>query len=165
MRIFMSYRRADVGGHAGRLSDSLVQRLGPRNVFQDVTDIAAGRDFLTVIRGELDGCDAAIAVIGPGWLTAATPEGRPRLFEPDDYVRLELATVLQRDLPVVPVLVGGAALPAAEALPEDLRPLAQRQAIEVRDSTWHQDVDHLLRSLRGEPVAAAAPAGRRRAAV
>lgn len=157
MRIFLSYRRADAGGHAGRLADTLVQRLGARNVFQDVTDIAAGRDFATTIREALDSCDAALAVIGPGWLAAATPDGRPRLFDPDDYVRLELATVLQRDLAVVPVLVGGATLPAASELPEDLRPLAQRQAIEVRDATWHQDVGYLLRSLGGDADGSPAP--------
>jgi hypothetical protein len=103
VRIFLSYRRSDVGGHAGRLSDALNTRLGPDNVFHDVMDIAAGRDFMTVIEEALDRCDAAVAVIGPGWLTAATPDGRPRLFQPDDYVRLELATVLRRDLPVAPV--------------------------------------------------------------
>lgn len=148
MRIFVSYRRADVG-HAGRLTDALVQRLGVKNVFRDVTNIGVGRDFRTAIRQALDDCDAALAVIGPGWFAASTPEGRPRLFDPEDYVRLELASVLSRDLPVAPVLVGGAALPAAADLPEDLRPLVQRQAIVLRDETWHQDVENLLRSLRG----------------
>ena len=152
MRIFLSYRRSDVGGHAGRLSDSLAQRLGSRNVFQDVTDIGAGHDFAAAIHGALEGADAAVAVIGPGWLEASTADGRPRLFDPDDYVRLELATVLKRNVPVAPALVGGASLPAAADLPEDLRPLVGRQAIELRDASWHQDVDNLLRSLRGEPV-------------
>lgn len=165
MRIFLSYRRSDVGGYAGRLSDTLGQRLGARNVFHDVTGIAAGRDFAAELRSALDRCDAAVAVIGPGWTTATTSDGKRRLFEPDDYVRLELATVLQRNLPVAPVLVGGAALPPPEAVPDDLRPLLQRQAIEVRDESWHQDVDILLRSLRGETpsVAAVAAAQRRRA--
>lgn len=152
MRIFLSYRRADVGGHVGRLADALEQRLGPKQVFHDVTAIDAGRDFLSVIHDALDGCDAALAVIGPGWLTASTPEGKPRLFEPDDYVRLELATVLSRGVTVAPVMVGGAALPTAADLPEELRPLLQRQAIVLRDETWHQDVERLVRSLSGEPV-------------
>jgi hypothetical protein len=165
VRIFLSSRRSDVGGHAGRLSDTLVQRLGSRSVFQDVTAIAAGRDFIAGIRAALEECDAAIAVIGPGWLTAATGDGRPPLFEPDDYVRLELARVLQRSLPVAPVLVGGAMLPAATDLPEDLRPLTQRHAIEVGDESWHQDVDYLLRSLRGEAAAASADVGARRRAL
>ena len=165
MRIFVSYRRSDVGGYAGRLSDTLLKRLGAKNVFQDVANIAVGQDFTAAIHRALADCDAALAVIGPGWLTAATPEGGPRLLDPDDYVRLELATVLQRGLPVAPVLVGGTTLPAAADLPEDLRPLVRHQAIELRDETWHQDVENLLRSLRGEPVASSADRGRRRVAL
>jgi hypothetical protein len=93
-----------------------------------------------------------LAVIGPGWLTASTPEGRPRLLEPDDSVRLELARALQREVGVVPVLVGGARLPTAAALPEDLQGLVERQGIVLRDESWYQDVESLVRSLRGEPA-------------
>ncbi|MDP9071612.1 MAG: toll/interleukin-1 receptor domain-containing protein [Actinomycetota bacterium] len=149
MRVFLSYRRSDVGGYAGRLYDALVQRLGAKNVFQDVTAITPGEDFTEAIRRAIDSCDAMLAVIGPGW-AASAPEGRPRLIEPDDYVRVELATALKREVPVVPVLLGGARLPAAADLPDDLAPLAQRQGVAVRDEVWHQDVDRLLRSLRGE---------------
>lgn len=154
VRVFLSYRRGDVGGHAGRLADALHQRLGPKNVFQDVVAIAPGRDYTAVIDHALDESDAVLVVIGPGWLAAATPRGVPRLFEPDDYVRLETARALQRDVRVVPVLVGGASLPAAADLPEDLQALAQRQAVVLHDETWHQDLDGLVRSLRGEPVVA-----------
>jgi len=143
-----------VGGHAGRLADTLSQRLGPKNVFQDVTGIATGRDFVSAIQEALVRCDSALAVIGPGWLAASTPEGRPRLWQADDYVRLELATVLSRDIPVTPVLVGGAGLPAAGDLPEELRPLLRRQAFVLRDETWHRDVEGLLGSLRGDQNAA-----------
>ena len=120
MRVFLSYRRDDVGGHAGRLSDALVDRLGRDQVFYDVTTIGAGRDFTMAIDQALASSDATLAVIGPGWLRAATADGSPRLFEPDDFVRRELARALASGLPVVPVLVGGAALPAATELPDDL---------------------------------------------
>lgn len=159
MRIFLSYRRSDVGGHAGRLADALLQRLGASSVFQDVIAIAPGQDFTAELDRALDDSDAVLAVIGPGWLTAATPQGAPRLFEADDYVRLELARALNRNVRVVPVLVGGAALPAATDLPDELRGLVRRQAVVLHDETWHQDVDGLVRSLRGEP---AAPAGHNR---
>jgi hypothetical protein len=149
MKVFLSYRRSDVGGYAGRLNDVLVQRLGARNVFHDVSTIAPGRDFADVIQRALDDCDAALAVIGPGW-SATTPEGSSRLHHADDYVRLELATALNHGLPVVPVLLGGAQLPPPDALPEDVRLLTRRQAVVLHDETWHQDVDGLLRSLRGE---------------
>jgi hypothetical protein len=151
VRVFLSYRRSDVGGYAGRLADALRERPGERSVFQDVSAIPLGEAFTAAIDRTLDACDAVLAVIGPGWLTAATPDARPRLFEPDDYVRLELARALEREVRVVPVLVGGAELPAAEALPEDLRGLVMRQGMALRDESWHQDGDSLVRLLRSEP--------------
>jgi TIR domain len=159
VQIFLSYRRGDAGGYAGRLSDALRQRLGAKSVFQDVTAIAPGQDYTAVIDRALDGCDAVLVVIGPGWHAAATPQGTPRLFEADDYVRLELSRALHRNVPVIPVLVGGAALPAAAELPDDLQGLVHRQGVVLHDETWHQDVEGLLRSLRGQPTA---PPGRRR---
>ena len=146
-------------GAAGRLSDVLRQRLGAKSVFQDVTAIAPGQDYTTAIDRALDGCDAVLVMIGLGWQAAATPQGTPRLFEADDYVRLELSRALHRNVPVIPVLVGGAGLPAATELPDDLQGLVHRQGVILHDETWHQDVEGLLRSLRGQP---AAPPGRRR---
>src|SRR3954470_3843792 len=108
VRIFLSYRRGDVGGYAGRLADALHERMGAKSVFQDVLDIAPGQDYTAVIDRALDNSDALLAVIGPGWLAASTPQGSPRLFAGDDYVRLEIARALDRDVRVVPVLVGGA---------------------------------------------------------
>jgi hypothetical protein len=150
VQVFLSYRRSDAGGHAGRLADRLVYRLGNQRVFQDVTAIAPGEDFTAAIDGALDRSDAVLAVIGPGWLAATGPEGGQRLFEPGDYVHLELARALQRGVPVVPVLVGGATLPAVADLPEDLAGLVQRQAATLHDDTWHEDVDGLMRRLAGE---------------
>jgi TIR domain len=152
MRVFVSYRRSDVSGYSGRLTDALATRLGAGNVFRDVTTIAPGRNFETEIDRSLARSDAVLAMIGPGWLAASTPEGRQRLFEPDDFVRLELARALSTNVPIVPVLVGGARLPKAEELPEDLKSLGKRQAVALRDESFHQDVDRLLRSLRGEPI-------------
>ncbi len=152
VRVFLSYRRGDVGGYAGRLADALHQRLGPKSVFQDVAAIAPGEDYTAVIDRAIDESDAVLAVIGPGWLTASTSRGAPRLFEADDYVRLEMARALNRDVRIIPILVGGASLPPGADLPDDLQGLAQRQAVVLHDETWHQDVDGLIRSLRGEPV-------------
>ena len=152
MQVFLSYRRSDVGGYAGRLTDALARRLGRRNVFHDVTAIAPGQDYLVAIDRALAGCDTVLAVIGPGWLAASPGSSTPRLFEPDDVVRLELSRALAGRTPVVPVLVGQARLPAAEDLPDDLRPLRQRQAVTLHDESWHEDVVGLLRSLRGAPA-------------
>jgi hypothetical protein len=151
VHVFVSYRRSDVGGYAGRLTDALVDRFGVRGVFHDVSAIAPGTDFTQEIDRALDGCDALLAVIGPGWLTASTSTGLPRLTEANDYVRLELASALERAIPVVPVLVGEATLPDAADLPAELRKLVQRQSVVIHDATWHDDVNGLVRSLRGEP--------------
>jgi hypothetical protein len=159
MRVFLSYRRGDAAGYAGRLTDALIQRLGPKSVFQDVSAISPGRNFTMEIDRALADSDAALVVIGPGWITAETPQGTRRLLEADDYVRLEVSRALNRAIRVIPVLVGGARLPAAADLPSDLQELTQRQAVELHDGTWHRDVDGLVRSLRGQP---AVPANRRR---
>jgi hypothetical protein len=164
VQIFLSYRRTDVGGHAGRLTDALTRRLGAKSVFQDVTAIAPGQEFTVAIDRALDACDAVLAVIGPGWLTATTPQGNRRLTDPDDYVRIELARALARKARVIPVLAGGSSLPAAADLPDDLQGLVRRQGVVLHDETWHSDVDGLVRSLRGEP-AVPDRRGRRRLAV
>ena len=144
MRIFLSYRRDDTSGHAGRLYDALSHRLGQTNVFQDVAAIDAGVDFGDAIARALDDCDAVLAVIGPAWVGASTPAGLRRLDQPDDYVRLELSTALARDARVIPVLVGGADVPSRTDLPDELSALADRQAVAVHDQSWQQDVDGLV---------------------
>jgi hypothetical protein len=150
MRLFLSYRRDDSAGHTGRLSDSLAARLGAEHVFHDVETVAAGTDFVASIDAALDQCDAVLAVIGPYWAAASGADGTPRLQDPDDYVRRELVSALHRDLPIVPVLVGGATLPPPDALPDDLQHLLLRQAVALRDASWQRDVKDLLDSLTGE---------------
>ena len=128
MRVFVSYRRSDVGGYAGRLYDDLLPHLGAKNVFQDVTGIAVGQDFTHVIDRQLDDTDAVLAVIGPGWLTASTdagaaPAGGPRRLRPS-----RAQPNAPAGIPAVPVLVGGSRLPTADELPTDLAELARRRA-------------------------------------
>jgi len=159
VRIFVSYRRSDAAAHAGRLSDGLARRFGAHNVFHDVTAIAPGQNFEQAIDRALVDCDAVLVVIGPGWLTASTPQGTPRLLDPDDRVRLEVVTALRRDVRVVPVLVGAATLPAAADLPHDLHGLRSRQAVVLHDATWVRDVDALVAAL---PGGTPAPTSRRR---
>ncbi len=150
MRVFLSYRRDDSSGHTGRLADALIQRFGPKGVFQDVAAIGPGRDFTDAIARALEDCEAVLVIIGPEWLGVPGQPGKSRLHEPDDYVHLELATALSLDVPVVPVLVSGATLPTVSELPDDVGSLAHRQAVVLRDDMWLRDVDSLVRSLRGE---------------
>jgi hypothetical protein len=151
VRIFLSYRRDDTSGHAGRLYDALSDRLGRGNVFQDVAAIDPGADFGDAIVRALQDCDAVLAVIGPAWIDASTPAGERRLDQPDDYVRLELSTALAADARVIPVLVAGANVPASADLPDELQGLAGRQAVVLHDQTWQHDVDGLVSRLRGQP--------------
>jgi hypothetical protein len=149
MRVFVTYRREDSAAYAGRLHDSLVDEFGDDHVFQDVSAIDPGEDFEVAIDAALDEADAALVVIGPRWL-APGAEGTPRIHDPADYVRIEISKALARDIPVVPILVGGSSLPTTVELPDDLAPLTRRQAVQLRDTTWRDDVEGLIRRLRGE---------------
>ncbi len=146
-RIFISYRREDTAGFAGRLCDRLVDRFGRDQVFMDIDTLQPGEMFAEVIAETVSSCDALIALIGKGWLTATDAEGRRRLGNPDDWLRLEVSTALRRDIPVVPVLLDGASFPPQERLPDDLVDLAGRQATDVTHTRFHQDVDDLIEGL------------------
>lgn len=140
--VFVSYRREDSAGFAGRLSDALEQRIGTGSVFRDVDDIQPGADFEAVIAHGLEQVSVVLVVIGPGWLAAAA-DGQRRLDRPDDFVRREIEQALASGKPVVPVLVGGATMPAADALPVVLRGLANRQALVLGDASWSADLARL----------------------
>jgi tetratricopeptide (TPR) repeat protein len=133
--VFVSYRRDDASGHAGRLADGLVRRFGADSVFLDVDSIEPGTDFVDALMGALACCRVALVVIGPAWLDAAAGEVR-RLEDPDDFVRMEVEQAIAGGLRVVPVLVGGAVMPAAADLPAALQGFARCQAYELGDRAW-----------------------------
>lgn len=155
-RIFISYRRTDSAGHAGRLYDRLRAHFGKDRVFMDVTGIEAGTDFVDTIDAAVGGCDVLIAVIGREWVASSDGAGRRRLDLPNDFIRLEVGSALKRKVRVVPVLVEGALMPEQDQLPEALRPLTRRQAVELRDSRWDADVEDLIASLERSPEPAQA---------
>ena len=165
--IFISYRREDSPGHAGRVFDRVRARFGADVVFMDVTAIEAGVDFVDAIERAVGTCDVLLAVIGPQWSSSTDGTGHRRLDSPTDFVRIEIAGALKRDVRVVPVLVDGARLPAAADLPDILQPLLRRNAVELRDARWDADIDQLLASLerivkpREEPLRLDAAAPRR----
>jgi hypothetical protein len=147
--VFISYRREETAGHAGRLYDEMVERLGAGNVFMDV-DLEPGIDFVERITTAVGGCRALLVVMGPRWAVGADGNGQPRITDPADFVRLEVETALARPrVTVIPVLVAGARMPAPEQLPEPLRPLARRNAIELSDQRWRYDVGRLLDAIAG----------------
>jgi hypothetical protein len=142
---FISYRREDAAGYAGRLRESLERRLGAARVFRDVDTLRPGQDFVQAIESRLSDCAVMLAVIGREWATARDLAGNRRLDEPFDFVRLEIAAALTKpNVLVVPVLVEGATMPAPAELPENIRSLSRRHAVSVRDETWDSDVDRLV---------------------
>ena len=145
--IFISYRRDDSEGQAGRLLKDLAGHFGQDAVFMDVAGIAPGRDFRRVIDEHVATCGVLLAVIGKAWITAQDASGRRRLDDPADFVRLETASALKRDIPVIPVLVHGAGMPQAEQLPPDLADLAYRNGVELSHARWDSDVQLLIKAL------------------
>ena len=146
--IFISYRRNDTEGEAGRLFDDLVSEFGENSVFMDVAAIEAGRDFRKVIDESVSTCGVLLAIIGKNWVDAKDDNGQRRLDDPTDFVRLETASALRRDIPVIPILVRGAKMPRAEDLPDDLRDLAYRNCVELTHARWNSDLELLVNALR-----------------
>lgn len=146
--IFISYRRDDSEGQAGRLYDDLIRQFGDGSVFMDVAGIDPGLDFRKVIDTNVSSCGVLLAVIGPAWLCAKDETGQRRLDNPLDFVRLETTSALNRDIPVVPVLVAKARMPSPEQLPEELKELAYRNGIELTHARWDSDLQVLVKALQ-----------------
>lgn len=154
--IFINYRREDAAAYAGRLHDRLSAEFGADQVFIDIDKLEPGQNFAEVIKEQVGHCETLIALIGPRWLTSLDSAGTPRLEDPDDFVRLEIAAALARDIRVVPVLVDDAVMPEARDLPPELAQLPLRQAHEIRHSHFHKDTGDLIEALIYRPV----PSGR-----
>ena len=145
--LFLSYRRDDSAGFAGRLADALENAFGPGSVFRDIDDIGPGQDFIHAIESQLREVRAVLVMIGPHWL-AVGADGRRRLDAPDDFVHLEIKLTLASGKPLIPLLVGGARMPAEADLPPALAGLARRQAVVLSDVHWRSDIERLAESLR-----------------
>jgi len=149
--IFITYRREDSRADAGRLAKDLKGHLDGAQIFRDIDAIEPGADFVTAINSAVGSCSALLAIIGPNWLTVKDEAGRPRLEHRQDYVRLEIEVALNRDIRVIPILVGGAAMPRETDLPDSVSPLARRQAHELSESRWDYDVERLATTLETIP--------------
>lgn len=154
MAVFICYRRDDAEGEARALQSRLAEETDERHLFLDHDAIGAGDNWRARIDEALRRVEAALIIIGPRWLDSL--DSRANSGE-QDVVRREIETCLSRqDVCVIPVLVKGAAMPNAEALPPDVRQLADRNAIEIRGSAWKDDTARLLRLLR-KAVACSVP--------
>ncbi len=141
--IFISYRRDDSASDTGRIYDRLAHEFGRDNIFKDVDSIPLGVDFAQHIDQEVGRCQVLLVVIGKTWLT-------PRLQSPDDFVRLEIESALNRGIPVVPVFLEGVTgPPPRDQLPQSLQPLIRRNGTQVgQDPRFHADMGRLVKGLR-----------------
>lgn len=145
--IFISYRREDAADVTGRIYDRLVDHFGRDAVFKDVDSLPLGVEFAPYVQQQLERCSVVLAIIGRRWRGPLT-EGRARLDDADDWVRIEIETALRLGLRVVPVLVHGAPLPEVSQLPASLAPLRGRQAARIeQDPLFHDGVDRLIRGI------------------
>jgi hypothetical protein len=162
-KIFLSYRREDAAGFALALFGRLEQSFPVGSLFMDVEGgIGAGQDFVRVIEEQVGACDVMLALIGPDWLTVTDEAGRPRLENPEDFVRIEVESALRFSKRVIPVLVQKAEMPRAEALPEPLKALARRNAVGLTQERFKADAQGLIKAL--EDALAEVEEARRRAA-
>ena len=147
-KVFISYRREDSAGYAGRMHDQLEREFGPDALFMDVQEIPLGADFVQVLSEQIARCDVLLAIIGPRWLDARDEQGQRRLENPNDFVRIEIAEALKRGVAVIPILLEGTSLPKANQLPEDLRAMAHRQSLNVRHASFVKDMERLVARLK-----------------
>jgi TIR domain len=157
--IFISYRRDDAAGYARALYDELARRFGAAGVFMDVDDIDAGAAFAEVIQRAVGESKLLLVLIGKRWL--GEREGRPpRITDVDDFVRMEVAAGLAGGMRVIPLLLDGATMPQASQLPQELRSLAGRNALELDNGRFAADTARLIAAVRealGEPGEPPAP--------
>jgi hypothetical protein len=146
--VFISYRRDDSADITGRIHERLVQRFARDVVFKDVDSIPLGIDFRQHLEGALGECRVLLAVIGDQWMERNIPDGKRRIDDPRDQLRLELEIALSRNIPVIPVLVRKASVPSEEDLPSSLKPLAYRNGIQIRpDPDFNGDMERLIKGI------------------
>lgn len=146
--IFISYRRADSEDITGRLYDRLAQHFGKQAVFKDVDSIPLGVNYKKYIDEQIEKCQIILVVIGKSWANSKDSEGKKRLENTSDLVRLEIESALQKELVLIPVFVQRAEMPNAEELPESLRGLVFYNGVSVRpDPDFHKDIDVLIKGI------------------
>jgi len=158
-KVFISYRRDDSRYQARMIYTAFTQVIQREHVFMDIDSIPLGSDFRKILKGWVNECHILLALIGPGWVSAADPRtGQPRLANPGDFVRIEIAEALARNITVVPVLLDGAPMPDPQQLPDDLKELVYRHAEFVEYTRFDDDVARLIRKLQPAAPKAASSA-------
>ena len=151
-QIFISYRREDTASEAGRICSAIYREFGEDSVFMDTSSIQAGAKWPEEIQSALKAAETIIVVIGPEWLRVGSNEwGQRRIDQENDWVRQELSLALNENKSVIPVLVRGARMPPADALPECINTLPHRQKLDIRNDYWDHDIELLLVRLPRPP--------------
>jgi hypothetical protein len=140
--IFISYRRSDSAGQAGRLFDRLTAYFGEDRVFMDVDTLSPSDHFATRIEKAIAGADVMLVLIGPRWTAEAA-----RLADPADFVRRELMAAMRVECRLVPVSIDGVPFPDPTTLPEDLRAVLGSEGANLRHAEFGRDADHLIEVL------------------
>jgi hypothetical protein len=162
-KVFVSYRREDSRAEAGRICDRLAAHF-PGRVLRDTISIVA------LLRGGIEGAvsesEACVVIIGKHWLNVHDEAGNRRLDDPSDSVRRGVTAALRsQEVRIFPVLVDGARMPSVEDLPDDLKALCTRNAIEIPEQYWEEGVQHLIKVLETvfspfrQPAAVSSPEG------
>ncbi len=146
-RIFISYRHGDADYAAHWLRDHLSGRYGKDQVFLDINSIALGSNFADEIASKLSTCEVLLACIGNRWLTTTNAEGTRRIDDPNDFVSLEIATALARNILVIPILIDGATMPSRSDLPDRIAHLADCNALKVSADSFDSDTERLFEEL------------------
>jgi TIR domain len=157
-KIFISYRRSEAQMVAGRLRESLAQRLGEKAIFRDKDSIRAGEDWTKAVEAALVTDEIVVlALNGPGWSTTCDEAGIRRLDDQTDWNRVELERALRRGARIIPLLIDETRMPKGSELPESLRQITNLSALRLRDDDWNSDIKRLsqaIGSLRGRGWAA-----------
>ena len=150
-KVFISYRRSDSAPTVGRIYDRLIATFGEDNVFKDVYAIPLGVDFRARISKAVAECKVLLVIIGDGWLDACDDQGNRRLFDLNDFVRIEIESALARGIPVIPVLLDHVEMPSAKDLPDSMRDLAYRNATSMLpDPHFATGLDRLIKGIEEE---------------
>jgi hypothetical protein len=147
-KIFISYRRAEAEYAAGALGRELRSHFGDEQVFRDKEDVGGGVRWRQEVLREIDKHSALLVLIGNDWANAKDAQGRRRLDNTDDPVRLEVADGLRDGAAIFPVLLENAEMPGEDELPLELRALAGFNALRLRDGDWQYDLDKIRTTLQ-----------------
>ncbi len=146
--IFINYRKDDSRWNALALYNELQKYFEKDQIFKDFNTILPGDDFVFSIENALRKCDVLLVIIGPNWVSMTDESGKRRLDDADDFVRLEVATALSRNIQVIPVLIDNTTMPKAADLPENMKLLYRRQFVEIDNTRFEDDVRNLAEAIK-----------------